>query len=256
MIPEAGVLAQPALRPIMPRETFRDPETPMAKPQHTQHDTTSPQTAAPGPGLLYGIIGLCLAGLGVAIYLVRHKLHITLDPGYVSSCNVSATVNCDAVNVSGMSEVFKLPVALYAIPTYALMIYWAVLALRARSTTDAQLKSAGTVALDLIAAVGLLTSAFSMFLAWYSTVKVEAYCLYCISLYIVNFGTTALAINAGPQTVGNAISRAFGHIGKFAEPIAVSFGVVIIAGGIDLSSGSMIALSGICSISPAPIVTS
>jgi protein-disulfide isomerase/uncharacterized membrane protein len=197
----------------------------MAEPQ-------TPKQAEVKPHLLYGIIGLCLAGVGVAIYLVRHKLHITLDPGYVSSCNVSATVNCDAVNVSGMSEVFKLPVALYAIPTYALTIYLAVLGLRARTTTDAQLKLAGATAIDLIAGIGLLTSAFSMFLAWYSTVKVEAYCLYCISLYAVNIGTAALALNAGPQTVGNAISRAVGHLAKFAEPIAVSAGVVVIAGGV------------------------
>jgi protein-disulfide isomerase/uncharacterized membrane protein len=198
-----------------------------------------PSTAEPTPielpttsGPLYAILALCVAGLGVAIFLVRHKLHITLDPTYVSSCNLGGAINCDKVNVSDRSELFHLPISLYAIPTYAVTAYLGVQALRALNTTDAAIRRLGSTALSAVAGIGLLTSLFSLYLAWYSTVHVEAYCLYCISLYVVNFGITALAIAAGPKTVGNAISRAVTALTKFAEPVPISLAVAVIAGGL------------------------
>lgn len=197
--------------------------------------TPPPSTPAPAAGaaqtekLLYGIFALLAVGIGVAIYLVRHKLHITLDPTYISSCNLGGAVNCDAVNVSDWSEIKGLPISLFAIPTYAVMGYltW----LKLRGLKDRAQADVGDKALDAVAGIGLMTSLYSLALAMYSSVVVEHYCVYCISLYVVNVGATALAVQAGPKTVGNAIQRALNLLISFKEPVPVALGITIIAGG-------------------------
>ncbi len=204
----------------------------MSQPTQPTPAETTASDLPRNPGFLYGILALCVVGMGVAVYLVRHKLHITLDPTYVSSCNLGGAINCDKVNVSEHSELFHLPISLYAIPTYAVAAYLSVLCLRAIGSTDAAVRKIGATALNAVAGIGLLASASSLYLAWYSTVKVEAYCLYCISLYAVNFGMTALAIHAGPKTVGKAIANAFKALTSFAEPVPISLAVLVIAGGV------------------------
>ena len=57
-------------------------------------------------------------------------------------------------------------------------------------------------------------------------------CISTVFVVVVVVIAIAIAIVVDIVVVGNAISRAIGHVGKFAEPIAVSFGVVIIAGGV------------------------
>jgi len=209
------------------------PESPAGPP-----DASLPVSAAPPPPaappvadkLLFAAIALLTVGLGVSIYLVRHKLGITLDPDYVSSCNVGGTINCDKVNVSGMSELFKLPISLYAVPTYLAQIYMVVIALRgAKGKVEGDV---GGRALEIAAGIGLLTSAFSLFLAVYSSAVVEAYCLYCISLYVVNFGSTALLIAAGPRTVAVTIHHNLRNLTTFAAPVAMALLVSLIGMGV------------------------
>ena len=211
----------------------------MAKPPPAATTLPAPPAVGPPagglpatPGLLYGFLAACMIGIGVAIYLVRHKLHITLDDTYISSCNLGGAINCDKVNVSKASEMFGLPISLFAIPTYAVMAYLGVVALRAIDTTDRAAREAGALALNAAAAIGVLTCAYSLFLAYYSTVEVEAYCLYCILLYAVNLAATGLAIAAGPKTVGNAVGGAFQGLAGFKDPIVTAIGVTVIAGGV------------------------
>ncbi|MBI5607956.1 MAG: redoxin family protein [Deltaproteobacteria bacterium] len=192
---------------------------------------SSPSAATPAANtnLLYGILLLTAVGIGVSIYLLRHKLHITLDPTYTSSCNLGGAINCDKVNVSGASELFGLPISFYGIPTYLVQLYLTVLALRGRTSHD--LAKVGEKALDAVAGIGLLTSGYSLFLALYSSAVVEAYCLYCISLYIVNFGVTALAIAAGPKTVANTIQRSLALLVSFDQPVTTALLVLVIGAG-------------------------
>ncbi len=200
---------------------------------------TTPATELPkNPNNLYVILALCAAGIGVGIHLVMHKLNILYTKGYTSSCNLGGALNCDAVNMSGMSELgpegHKLPISLLAVPTYLTIAYCAWLVLRAIKSQDATLRQIGSRALDVMAGIGLLTSAFSVWLAYYSTVHVQAYCLYCISLYFVSFAVTWLSITTGSGTVAHAVSRAFAHLVSFAEPVAVALGVTVIGLGISI----------------------
>ncbi len=199
----------------------------MATPAAATHDNLPAK-----PGILQAIMALCLVGIGVSIYLVRHKLHISLDPSYISSCNLGGAINCDKVNVSGWSELFGIPISLYGIPTYAVMFFLSIVAVRGCQSTDKTAREHGVAALNSVAGIGLLTSIMSLGLIWYSTAKIEAYCIYCISLYVVNFGITALAITAGPKTVAKAITGALDAASAMKEPLPISIGVLVIAGGV------------------------
>lgn len=203
------------------------PQTPAARPA----EAMPAEAFEPKPQYLYGLLLLLLTGLGVSMYLVRHKLHITNDPTYVSSCNIGGAINCDKVNVSGASEIFGLPISLYGIPTYLVQLYLVAMALRAKNAA-ADMRQLAANGMDIVAGIALLASLYSMFLGLYSSAVVEAYCLYCISLYFVNFFVAALAIAAGPKTVGVAIQRCFKLLGTGAQPVVTSVLVLLIGGGL------------------------
>ncbi len=183
------------------------------------------------PNLLYAIIALCTAGIGVSIYLARHKLNILYTKGYISSCNLGGSINCDAVNMSGWSEVKGVPISVLGIPTYAVMIWLTYKALTALKTNDKTAREIGATALNGVVGIGVLTSLFSCALIWYSSTQVGAYCLYCVSLYLINFAVTALSVAAGPKSIGKGIQNAVQGLISFAEPLPISLGVFIIAGG-------------------------
>ena len=185
------------------------------------------------PNFLYAIMALCTAGIGVAIFLARHKLNILYTKGYVSSCNLGGSINCDAVNMSGWSEIKGVPISVLGIPTYAVILWLTWKALEARRSTDASVRSQGAMALNGVVGIGVLTSLFSCALIWYSSTQVGAYCLYCVSLYLINFAVTALAVAAGPKSIGTGITNAIKGLTSFSEPfIPNALGIFIIAGGV------------------------
>jgi protein-disulfide isomerase/peroxiredoxin/uncharacterized membrane protein len=207
----------------------------MAKPAATPAAAASDSTVAdgftPNKGFLFGILGLSVIGIGVSSYLVDHKLHVTSDPTYVSSCNLGGAINCDKVNVSGMSELLGLPISLYGIPTYLVVAYLVLQAIRGMSSDSQEARKTGANALDAIVGIGALTSLFSLFLALYSSVVVQAYCLYCASLYLVNFGITGLAVAAWHKRIAEGISRSFKLLTSFADPVVPALAILVIGGG-------------------------
>ena len=65
---------------------------------------------------------LMAVGIGCAIYLITVKLGGQYQINYESGCNVGGQFNCDAVQASGYSAVLGIPVAVWALPTYLMMI--------------------------------------------------------------------------------------------------------------------------------------
>ena len=76
-------------------------------------------------GGLWGAIVVLVGGIGVATYQTYIKLRLQNDPTYKSSCNQGDAFNCDAVMTSSWSEIGGIPISLFAIPAYAIMIYLA-----------------------------------------------------------------------------------------------------------------------------------
>jgi uncharacterized membrane protein len=116
-----------------------------------------------------------LVGSAIGLYLATQHVVSNL-PGHSSLCNISATLDCDRVNTSQWSELLGLPTGLWAGAFYAAIAVLSLNAWRERPGYDR--------APVLVFGGGVLAVVFSAFLAWESA-KLGAWCLFCISLYLV-----------------------------------------------------------------------
>ncbi|MFQ5479028.1 MAG: redoxin family protein [Candidatus Binatia bacterium] len=185
--------------------------------------------------VLYLLLAAAVAGIGVAVVLARHKLKIGLDPEYVSACNLGGAINCDKVNTSRWSEMFGIPLSIYAIPTYAVLAYFALQALSAVREGSRTGIERAQLALQSSAVIGALTVVYSLFLLWVSAVWLRAFCLYCISLYIINAVVTVMAFRASQSTVTATVTAPLKALVSLRAPVPASIAVMLVAGGLSWS---------------------
>jgi uncharacterized membrane protein len=171
---------------------------------------------------LLGVAVTCAMGAGVGAYLTL-KHHDALSGGAASACNVNETFNCDLINTSQYSEIAGVPIALIGVAFYLALGLTAWLGWRDRHGYD---RAPGLVVAGGVAAVG-----YSAFLAWAST-TVGAWCLFCISLYVVNALILAgglLASKADPA--GASVSAALQGKGDRSMSTALVAGLAKLAVG-------------------------
>jgi len=127
----------------------------------------------------------CASACGTALGLYMTVQHHTALAGGESFCNINDTLNCDLVNTSAWSEVFGVPTALYGAAFYLALT---VISLRGWQTRD---QGHSVAAVLLVAAVP--ANLASIGLAWVS-LQLGAYCLFCVSLYLVAALVAAAAV--------------------------------------------------------------
>lgn len=128
---------------------------------------------------LSALLPVLLVSAGVAAYL--GWVHIALTHGasaFESACNFGGSFDCDKVNTSKWSELFGLPISLWAVPLYLAMAW---LAWVARGQGSRAHRAQGT--LVLIAAWNVLVS---VVLAYISLFVLEYVCLFCVGLYVLH----------------------------------------------------------------------
>lgn len=132
-------------------------------------------------GALFTILLLGIAG---ALRLTWH--HETLvyakKAASIGLCPENGTISCDLVNTSTYSELWGVPIAALAIPTYFFLLG---LILLRRSWSPAR---------TMIIVMGAGTSTYSLFLAGISVWELGFACLWCVFLYGVNFSILFLGI--------------------------------------------------------------
>ena len=184
-------------------------------------------------GGLWGAIVLLLGGLGVATYQTLIKLRLQNDPTYKSSCNQGDAFNCDAVMTSQWSEIAGLPISLFAIPTYAVMIY---LAYRGLSGTiqpgKMWARARGITSVSYLVLIGLLSCVYSSYLFYISAFELDTFCIYCVALYAVNLGATVLAAWAVPVKFGALVKDGLAQVFRIQEPMVSSALVFLVAVGL------------------------
>jgi len=126
---------------------------------------------------------LLLIGLALSIELVRLHFAATSDPSYHSYCAVNETVSCDTVTRSKYSLVFGVPMAVWGVYGYAVMLVAAVLGLRTRSRVQAA----------WLTALAVFSLTISVILAALSHFRIHAWCLLCIGTYAVNAAATVVS---------------------------------------------------------------
>jgi protein-disulfide isomerase/uncharacterized membrane protein len=146
------------------------------------------------------VVGLVIAGLLDSIYLSVSHHRVYTDIGYKSFCAISRAINCDTVSQSHYSIFWGLPVPVWGIIGYTLLLLFLVPA--ANKKTEI-----GRI-WPLIFWLSLAFSAYSVVLALISSYLIGSYCIMCIVLYGVNL---ALLFYAW------IIRRRFSKAGLFAD---------------------------------------
>lgn len=144
-------------------------------------------------------------GLGLGGYLTYTHVRLLFDNTYVSDCNFSTTLNCDVVNTSDYSELFGIPIALFAIPTYLVIAFLVGKSFRKRGEDE-------QVPLGLAFASSSLTVLTSFFLAGVSVFVLKTGCPFCMGMYAVNLSAFGLIWFASRQAPVKLLSTALSQL--------------------------------------------
>ena len=167
---------------------------------------------------------LALAGLASALSSLYVHLQMLTQPGYVSFCDVNATVSCSQVYQSRYAYLAGVPVALLGA-----LWYMAVLLVLAGSRWGwPSLRESSVGYIFLLSTAGL---GFVLYMAYASLVLLKIVCLMCVVTYIA---VAALFIISGTRTSYPmlTIPRRFLQDAKaaLASPAALALVLVFVAG--------------------------
>jgi len=147
------------------------------------------------------LMAFAALGLGAASASSYVHYHLLTDPGYSSFCDVSATVNCTQAYLSSYGSLWGVPVALYGVFFFALVLLLVGVAGRASSPA----RDAIPAYVFAISTVGL---AFILYLAWASYVQLKTFCMLCavtyvsvIAIFLVSGGATTFPMTTLPRRI-------------------------------------------------------
>ena len=169
------------------------------------------------------VVGAAGVGLAVSAYLTWLHLHLFYG-GEVGGalCDVSAALNCSAVNSHPASELWGVPQSVLAVPAYVVA---AGLGLLGHRRGDVRYALALT-------GLGGLTVGYSAWLAWLSATQIGAWCLFCMVLYAVNLALLGLGVRGAGLGAGGSLAGAAGL--PLRAPALV--GGAVLAGGLALGA--------------------
>ena len=177
------------------------------------------------------MIVLALGGLAAASASswVHHKL--LTQAGYVSPCDVNATVSCTQAYLSPYGSLLGVPVAILGAIWFAVVL---ALLLAAPRGTPAFRENAGAYVFAL-STVGL---AVVLYLAYASFFILEALCLLCVATYIAVIGLFIVSGAASTVPMRRLPSRFARDLRALvSSPLAIAMALVLLAG-----AGSLVML--------------
>jgi protein-disulfide isomerase len=145
------------------------------------------------------VVAVALAAAGLALSALLVRQHASAHAGLASACNISEFVNCDRVATSAWSTFLGLPVAVWGLFGYGLMLLLSGFGLSAR-------RPHATWPAGFLFAAAAVASALAVTLALISELKIGALCLYCAGTWLVSFALLAAAWRAcRPDGVGASL---------------------------------------------------
>jgi protein-disulfide isomerase/uncharacterized membrane protein len=151
-------------------------------------------------------IVLALVGAGISGEIALVHARLASSPGYVSFCNINELFSCDVVLSSEYSHFAGIQIAWWAMLAYAAIVAAAVGSMRASRAS--RRRQAGGVVFALAIAGAL----FSGYLAYVALFVLQAICILCSGLYVVN---AALLVSS--WLLYNAVRNEGRKVGAHAE---------------------------------------
>ena len=146
---------------------------------------------------------LAFAALGAGASSTSSYVHYKLltEQNYSSFCDVNATVNCTQAYLSPYGSFWGVPVALFGVLFFALVLLLVALGGRDRAPA----RDAIPAYIFAMSTVGL---AFILYLAWASYTQLHTFCLLCaityvsvIAIFIISGGATTFPMTTLPRRV-------------------------------------------------------
>jgi len=169
---------------------------------------------------------LAFAALGLGAASTSSYVHYKLltEQNYSSFCDVSASVNCTQAYLSPYGSFGGIPVALFGVLFFALVLLLVAIGGRdkapARDAIPAYVFAASTAGL-----------AFVLYLAWASYTQLHTFCLLCaitylsvIAIFIISGGATTFPMTTLPRRVPRDV-RAL-----FSSPVAIVIALLFLFG--------------------------
>ena len=171
-----------------------------------------------GQWLTISIILLAVAGIVVSVELTHVHYKVNTDPDFVSFCNIGEAVNCETVAASSYSELLGVPVAVWAIFAYVVL-----LGLGLAGTRRTEVAPSGFPGLVLLWASA--AAAWTIAMAIISAVIIASFCILCGALYVVNAALFVLAVCLARRVVGGVGRAVAGDFRRLARAPAATGGV-------------------------------
>ena len=131
-------------------------------------------------GLYWGAtLALCLVGLFISGYLAVSHYRVHTESSYQSFCALSRSINCDTVSQSPFSVFLGIPLAVWGMAVYSLMLI--LIFFSAHSTSDQRR------VWTILFLVALFCSLASVGFAGLSAYFIGSWCILCIATYGINF---------------------------------------------------------------------
>ena len=127
---------------------------------------------------LWTVILITMIGLTDSIYLSVSHYRVYTDIGYKSFCAISRAINCDTISQSFYSIFLNLPVPVWGVMGYGLVLLLVLMA----GSKSAEKKRIWS----LVFWISLIFVCYSVVLALISTYLISSYCIMCIISYGVN----------------------------------------------------------------------
>jgi len=125
------------------------------------------------------LVAICIAGITVSSYLSFSHYRVYTDMGYKSFCAISKAINCDTISQSSYAVFLNVPVAVWGIAGYCLLLGIILCSLDQKRQKIRLLSTQFSIA--------LIFSLISLTLGIISSVYIHAYCIMCIASWIINF---------------------------------------------------------------------
>jgi uncharacterized membrane protein/predicted DsbA family dithiol-disulfide isomerase len=119
-------------------------------------------------------LAVALVGIAVSILMLRVELRLEHDATYTSWCNVTATINCDAVLGSRWGKLLEVPLPVWAIAAFGAGALAAV--------PGAVLGAVGGAADLVLLALAGASLGFALVLLWIASVLIGVACPLCLTL--------------------------------------------------------------------------
>jgi len=170
------------------------------------------------------LMAFAALGLGAASASSYVHYHLLTDPGYSSFCDVNATVSCTQAYLSSYGSFLGVPVALFGVFYFTLVLLLAGVGGRPGGTA----RDGVPAYIFAISTVGL---AFILYLGWASYVQLKTFCMLCaatyvsvIAIFIVSGGATTFPMTTLPRRVPRDV-RALA-----SSPIALVLALLFVGG--------------------------